>query len=329
MPRFPEAIGELAREGFQVFLEVGPHPILASAVKESLGPRGASALVLPSLRRGDAGLGSLRWSAASLYVVGFDLEWGRVSPPGRFVRLPGYPWQRERFWLDDGDNQLCTCKVRIRDGMDSLASPGQGRNGKANGHPVAPVERHEAPVAIYSEPPRGLPTNFLEIAAAPSVGSPVRGPLGLSTEDHSDRFIEELRRRVADVLGMTSEKVDPDRPLLTMGLDSLSAVDLKVEVETSLGITLPLSRLLEGATIRDLAEQAAIQGAVPSNGPSEPAVASGSQAKPEPPAFSEPLPGEPGQLLSHGQQFLWYAHQFTRSGAAYHVTGAGSVQRGA
>ena len=63
---------------------------------------------------------------------------------------------------------------------------------------------------------------------------------------------------------MASEKVDPDRPLLTMGLDSLSAVDLKVEVETSLGITLPLSRLLEGATIRDLAEQAAVQGAGPS-----------------------------------------------------------------
>ena len=68
MPRFPEAIAELAKEGFEVFLEVGPHPILASAVKESLGPRGATALVLPSLRRGDAGLGSLRWSAAFLYA---------------------------------------------------------------------------------------------------------------------------------------------------------------------------------------------------------------------------------------------------------------------
>ncbi|HKM52304.1 MAG TPA: beta-ketoacyl synthase N-terminal-like domain-containing protein, partial [Isosphaeraceae bacterium] len=91
MPRFPEAIAGLAQEGFQVFLEVGPHPILTSAVKESLGPRGATALVLPSLRRGDAGLGSLRWSAACLYAAGFDLEWTRVSPPGRFVRLPGYP----------------------------------------------------------------------------------------------------------------------------------------------------------------------------------------------------------------------------------------------
>ena len=80
MHRLPEAIAELAKEGFEVFIEIGPHPILASAVKESLGLRGATSLVLPSLRRGDVGFGSLRWSAASLYARGFDLEWSRVSP---------------------------------------------------------------------------------------------------------------------------------------------------------------------------------------------------------------------------------------------------------
>ena len=130
----------------------------------------------------------------------------------------------------------------------------------------------------------------------------------------SDRFIEEFRGRVADVLGMTPEKVDPDRPLLTMGLDSLSAVDLKVDVESSLGVTLALSSLLEGATIRDLAEQAAAQGARPSNEPAEPAAAAVPEAMLEHPALSEPLSGESGQPLSHQQQMLWYAHQFTRLG---------------
>ena len=125
---------------------------------------------------------------------------------------------------------------------------------------------------------------------------------------------------------MASDKVDPDRPLLTMGLDSLTAIDLKVEIETSLGVTLPLSRLLEGATIRDLAEQAIAQGAGTPTGPLEPAVASVPGAVPEPPAIPEPAPGQSGQPLSHGQQMLWYAHQFTTTGAAYHVTGAGSVR---
>ena len=39
-----------------------------------------SPLILASLRRGDAGLETMRWSAAFLYARGFDLEWSRVSP---------------------------------------------------------------------------------------------------------------------------------------------------------------------------------------------------------------------------------------------------------
>ena len=184
MPRFPEAIAGLAKEGFDVFLEVGSHPILASAVKESLGPRGATSLVLPSLRRGDAGLGSLRWSAAALYARGFDLNWARVSPPGRFVRLPGYPWQRERFWLDDGDNQLRTSTVRTRDRKDGLDSPAHQENGKTNGHCGAPVGRHQAPVEIHSEPPprapydppRGCHAAIGRFSSQGAVGLVDRGP---------------------------------------------------------------------------------------------------------------------------------------------------------
>ena len=41
------------------------------------------------------------------------------------------------------------------------------------------------------------------------------------------------------------EKVDPDRPLHDLGLDSLTAMDLKVEIEACLGTALPLSMLLE------------------------------------------------------------------------------------
>src|SRR5262249_2855610 len=36
-PRFPTDIAELANEGFDVFLEVGPHPVLASAIKQHFG----------------------------------------------------------------------------------------------------------------------------------------------------------------------------------------------------------------------------------------------------------------------------------------------------
>ncbi len=328
MPRLPEAIAELAKKGFEVFIEIGPHPILASAVRESLGPRGATSLVLPSLRRGDEGFGSLRWSAAALYAKGFDLEWSRVSPPGHFVRLPGYPWQRERFWLDDGDNHQRTRTDRTRDRKNGLENQGHHGNGKTNGHSAAPVRLLQGPAESQCEPSQALPTVPREFFAPPAVCSQTRGPLDLSTEVRHDRFIQELRGRVATVLEMASDKVDPDRPLLTMGLDSLTAIDLKVEIDASLGVSLPLSRLLEGATIRDLADEAIAQRAGTPTGPIESVVGSLPGDVPGPPAIRERAPGQSGQPLSHGQQMLWYAHQFTKTDAAYHVIGAGSVHAG-
>ncbi len=127
--RFPETINELADEGFDVFLEVGPHPVLAATIKACFGSRERAPLVLATLRRGDAGLGTTRSSAAFLYGRGFDIEWSRVSPDGRFVRLPGYPWQRERFWVDDEGHR------------DEPSRPEPHRNGLSNSHCSDPLAR--------------------------------------------------------------------------------------------------------------------------------------------------------------------------------------------
>ena len=83
----------------------------------------------------------MRSSAAFLYARGFDIEWSRVSPPGRFVRLPGYPWQRERFWLDDeGKPGQSRATAPELDRDDGIASPVPHQNGRSNGHHAAPVE---------------------------------------------------------------------------------------------------------------------------------------------------------------------------------------------
>jgi acyl transferase domain-containing protein len=52
-------------------------------------------------RPGAADGGETLETLATLYTTGRALDWGRLSPAGsRFVRLPSYPWQRERCWLD-------------------------------------------------------------------------------------------------------------------------------------------------------------------------------------------------------------------------------------
>ena len=137
---FAEKVDEPANEEIDVFLEIGPHPVLASTIKSCLGARGKAPLILASLQRGDAGAETLLSSAAVLYANGFDLEWSRVSPPGRFVRLPTYPWQRERFWIDDGrEEPHQNGATTIVDFDASCPTAVAHQNGVSNGCHSAPL----------------------------------------------------------------------------------------------------------------------------------------------------------------------------------------------
>ena len=102
--RFDRATDRLAGEGFDAFVEVGPHPAVADALRETLAGSGSAsgppAEVVASLRRGEAGTDVIRESAARLYARGLPVDWTRVNPTGRHCRLPRYPFQRERFWID-------------------------------------------------------------------------------------------------------------------------------------------------------------------------------------------------------------------------------------
>ena len=231
---FPDAIAEVANEGFEVFLEVAPHPVLASAIKQCLGTCEKAALVLPSLRRGDAGLGTMRSSAASLYARGFDIEWSRVLPAGRFVRLPGYPWQRERFWLDD-ERKLGKSRAEEQtDQIDGSPRTAPHQNGQSDSDHASPVEGHSALVAKHDEPALPPPAILKDRVAAHSVDVRYEGLAGLPADVRHKRLMEYFRDRVAAVLGLAPDKVDPDRPLMSLGLDSLSAMDLKMEIDAGL-----------------------------------------------------------------------------------------------
>ncbi|MGH7311990.1 MAG: type I polyketide synthase, partial [Candidatus Rokuibacteriota bacterium] len=98
---FIQAIETLARDRHDIFLEVSPHPILTGAIADCLRHAGRDGTALPSLRRGEDGRVSLLGSLGSLYTLGYPVDWTRLhGSRGRVVPLPSYPWQRERFWLD-------------------------------------------------------------------------------------------------------------------------------------------------------------------------------------------------------------------------------------
>ena len=105
---FAQAVHELLRQGYDTFLELSPHPILLSAIQQTLLAHDSQGTVLGSLRRREAAddaapteRAALLTTLGSLYSRGYPVDWPRLYPHGgRHVALPTYPWQHRRYWLE-------------------------------------------------------------------------------------------------------------------------------------------------------------------------------------------------------------------------------------
>ncbi|HLI09338.1 MAG TPA: type I polyketide synthase [Ktedonobacteraceae bacterium] len=98
---FARAVDQLIQDGYTAFVEISPHPVLAGSLAECLAQRKQEGLVLPSLRRKQDDRVVMLASLASLYTSGFPVNWKTFYPhESRFIRLPSYPWQRERYWSE-------------------------------------------------------------------------------------------------------------------------------------------------------------------------------------------------------------------------------------
>jgi acyl transferase domain-containing protein len=86
-----------------MLLEVGPGTSLTSLVRrrEGVAPEQAVASMRhPGDARADRTV--LLTALAELWVAGVDVDWEAVNGPGphRRLSLPGYPFQRRRYWVD-------------------------------------------------------------------------------------------------------------------------------------------------------------------------------------------------------------------------------------
>jgi myxalamid-type polyketide synthase MxaE and MxaD len=97
---FGRAIGGLFDAGHDVFVELSPHPVLLPAIAQCAQSRAREAVLLASLHRDEQPRETLLTSLGRLYTTGFDPAWDALYPEHRRpVRLPSYPWQRERCWF--------------------------------------------------------------------------------------------------------------------------------------------------------------------------------------------------------------------------------------
>jgi acyl transferase domain-containing protein/acyl carrier protein len=136
---FAAAVGQMIDRDYDLFLEIGPHPVLGPSIVEGLADRGVEGSAIGSLRRREDEPAALARALGGLYTAGVELSWAMLHRAGgQPVTLPAYPWQRERHWIESEDSE--------RDRLGSQDHPLLGR--RVNGAtPTWTVElsRHRLP----------------------------------------------------------------------------------------------------------------------------------------------------------------------------------------
>ncbi len=96
--QFQSAIEQIVDDGYDTFIEIGPHPVLAATIQDTLQDLGSNGLVIPSMRRAMPEVQTILQSLSQLFVWGTPIDWEKYYPIGQNVKLPVYPWQRNAAW---------------------------------------------------------------------------------------------------------------------------------------------------------------------------------------------------------------------------------------
>jgi acyl transferase domain-containing protein/NADPH:quinone reductase-like Zn-dependent oxidoreductase/NAD(P)-dependent dehydrogenase (short-subunit alcohol dehydrogenase family)/acyl carrier protein len=95
---FAGAMETLINDGYSIFIEVGPHPVLKNSITECLNAAGKQGQLVQTLNRKEPEILQLYQGLAALFTLGFEINWQRISPEGKFIKLPAYPWQKDHYW---------------------------------------------------------------------------------------------------------------------------------------------------------------------------------------------------------------------------------------
>lgn len=103
--QFAASTNYLQQQAVEIFLEIGPKPILLGMARECLPEH--QGLWLPSLRSPGGDWQQILTSLADLYRRGVRVNWLGFDQdyPRRREHLPTYPFQRSRYWIEPKKHQ--------------------------------------------------------------------------------------------------------------------------------------------------------------------------------------------------------------------------------
>ena len=189
---FQPAIEQMAADGYDAFIEISPHPVLAGHVRLTLGER--EGIAVGSLERGAPGRETLLAALGRLHIFGASVDWAQLHPRGQRIPLPRYPWRREHLWAESA------ASTQDRIGTVShpllglrVAAPEPTWEAELSQHRLPYLYDHQIGTAAIF-PAAG----YLEmmLAHAPDSGAPIAQPVTLE-DVHFQKMLPLTRARLA------------------------------------------------------------------------------------------------------------------------------------
>ena len=116
MVRFAAAVQAALEDGYRVFAELAPHPLLTHAVEQTARSLDMPLAALAGMRREQALPYGLRGFVADLHSAGAAVDFSVLYPNGRLVDAPLPTWTHRRLLLSRGGQESPThggCTVSV------------------------------------------------------------------------------------------------------------------------------------------------------------------------------------------------------------------------
>uniref|UniRef100_UPI001EF5CD7E type I polyketide synthase n=1 Tax=Frankia sp. CIT1 TaxID=2880974 RepID=UPI001EF5CD7E len=235
-----QAIRGALADGHRMFVETSPHPVLTVGIRQTLdradhaggddadgdGTGGlGSAIAVGTLRRDDGGMRRFLTSLAEIHTHGGWVNWpAAFRPDARRTRLPTYPFQRERFWIDTSAAEPPRAPGRIAQPRSEPATHAGPKPAQDSG------AEHRGDAADSSS----------------SLGQRLAR---LSAGERQAALVDIVRGCVAVVLGhVLPGAVDATWTFKDLGLDSLGAVEFRDRLSAATGLRLPATLTFDHPT---------------------------------------------------------------------------------
>jgi len=223
--RFHDALVAMLRDGCRAVVEVAPHPVLFSAIRETMTREDIEGVAAYSLRRGAPESATLLANVGALYTAGYPLEWSAIYPGVvDHIGLPAYPWYHRQFWTTAKHRDIAV-STAPRDPVTAAES--------------GPVE--SAPGSTNTRSPTSS-TLWDELVSASRIARKVR------LERH-------VREQITRVLRLDPGEALSRRTLLSdLGMDSVSAIELCAALSLTSGHKVPPTVVFDHPTIEGVTE---------------------------------------------------------------------------